>query len=391
VTETSRPSRVLIVAAEASSTLYAKRLLQYWRTEESRQVEAFGIGSEDMVSEGFNALGRSEELAVVGIQEVVKHFPLIRRTFFSLLEEVDRDPPDFALLLDYPDFNLRLAKKLKQRGVKIVYYISPQIWAWRTHRVEKMKPLVDKMLVLFPFEKSFYDKHGIDCDFVGHPLLDEISEDLLDAQQIQTERTKFGVLANHKLVGLMPGSRNSELKHHLQTQIEVAKAMHAEKADLRFALLVAPTFGKEVMQQMLPALDFPLILLKDEPFHMIRLCDVILTASGTATLLVGLMAKPMVIMYKMNALSAMIAKRFVTHTKYFGMINLIFDRLVVPELFQEQASIENLKEHLMKYIQNEDHWHSTFEQLKGTRERLGDKGATSRVAKSVKSFWKNGR
>ena len=390
MTESTRSSRVLVVAAEASSTLYAKRLLEHWKSVEGREVDAFGIGSEDMVDQGFHALGRSEDLAVVGVQEVLKHFPLIRRTFHAILDEVDREPPDFALLLDYPDFNLRLAKKLKQRGVKVVYYISPQVWAWRTHRVEKMKPLIDKMLVLFPFEKAFYDKHQIDCDFVGHPLLDEISDDLLDQKSIEVERSKVGVVGQSLLVGLMPGSRNSELKHHLQTQLEVAKAMYSENSNLQFALLVAPTFEKEQIQDLLPGIDLPMILLKDEPFKMIRLCDVILTASGTATLLVGLMAKPMVIMYKMNALTALIAKRFVTHTKYFGMINLIFDKLVVPELFQEQASVQNLKEHMLKYARKGDLWQATHQELLKAQERLGDKGATLRVAKALAPFWKNG-
>jgi len=381
-------SKVLIVAAEASSTLYAKRLLQLWKSQ-GRKVEAFGIGSEDMKQEGFSVLGRSEDLAVVGVQEVLKHFPLIRETFYKLLKAAEEKKPDFILLLDYPDFNLRLAKKLKALDIPVVYYISPQVWAWRTHRVKKMKPLIDKMLVLFPFEKVFYEKNGIDCDFVGHPLLDELDEELFDKAEIEGARTKFGVLESNTLVGLMPGSRNSELKHHLQTQLDVAKHMYEQNPRLRFALFVAPTFSKEEMQDKLPELDFPLMLIKDEPFRMIRLADVILTASGTATLLVGLMAKPMVIMYKMNNFTAMIARRFVKYTKYFGMVNLIHDKLVVPEFFQEAASVENLATHLFKFVNDKDHYYRTKQELEQTRAKLGDTGATERVAQALEKYWKD--
>lgn len=381
-------SKVLIVAAEASSSLYAKRLLEIWKAR-GKDVHAFGIGSRDMEQAGFEILGRSEELAVVGIQEVIAHWGLIKNTFHSLVERAEKEKPDFALLLDYPDFNMRLAKKLKNLGIPVVYYISPQIWAWRQGRVKKMKALVDKMLVLFPFEKKFYDDHGVPCDFVGHPLLDELRSDLLDPKEIQSRRAKYGMNGGGKIVGLMPGSRNSELKHHLDTQLAVAKKLWEQDRSRQFVLFVAPTFSKEEMQDRLPRLDFPLQLIQGEPFDMISLADVVLTASGTATLMVGLMEKPMVIMYKMNPMTAMIAKTFVTTTKYFGMINLILDEEVGKELFQEQASVENLTSELEKLLTNEALYLQKVEKLKGAKTSLGDLGASERVAESLEPFWRN--
>lgn len=381
-----KKSKVLIVAAEASSSLYAKRLLEIWKSK-GRDVSAFGIGSRDMEALGFEILGRSEEMAVVGLQEVIAHWDLIKYTFYSLLEKAETEKPDFALLLDYPDFNLRLAKKLKKLGIPVVYYISPQIWAWRQGRVKKMKALVDKMLVLFPFEKKFYEDHGVPCDFVGHPLLDELKQDLLDKKEIIKRREKYGLTGEGKIVALMPGSRNSELKHHLDTQLAVAKKLWEQDRSRQMVLIVAPTFTKEDIQNRLPPLEFPLQLIQGEPFEMISLADVVLTASGTATLMVGLMEKPMVIMYKMNPMTAFIAKKFVTATKYFGMINLILNEEVAKELFQEQASVKNLTSEMEKLLLDEPLYRQKVEKLKGAKLVLGDLGASERVAQSLEPFW----
>jgi len=381
--------KVLIVAAEASSSLYAQRLLELWKSE-NKNVIAFGVGSRKMESLGFQIVGRSEELAVVGLQEVIAHWGLIKNTFYSLLERAQKEKPDFALLLDYPDFNLRLAKKLKAQGIPVVYYISPQIWAWRQGRVKKMRAVIDKMLVLFPFEKKFYDEHHVSCDFVGHPLLDELHEDLLNSNAIRLRKQKYGLDPESKVIALMPGSRSSEIKHHLEMQLAVAQKLYDKDSQRQFILIVAPTFDKEEFQKKLPPLNFPLQLVQGESFEMISLADVVLTASGTATLIVGLMEKPMVIMYKMNPMTAFLAKRFVTHTKYFGMINLILNQMVVPEFFQEQASEENLTRALERFLSNANLYHSTQNLLKSAKTLLGECGATRKVNESLEEFWRKG-
>jgi lipid-A-disaccharide synthase len=376
---------VLIVAAEASSSLYALRLLQEWKKQD-RSISAFGIGSRDMEKEGFEIVGRSEELAVVGLSEVLAHFGQIKSAFYGLLEKAKEKKPKVALLLDYPDFNLRLAKKLKALGIPVVYYISPQIWAWRTGRVNLIRRIVDRMLVLFPFEKDFYEKHQVPVDFVGHPLLDELSPALFDDKERAFHRAKFGVHENDTLLALMPGSRRSELKHHLSAQIATAKKLREKFPDLKVALLVAPTFEKAEIQAQLGALDFPILLVKDEPFSMISLADVVLCASGTATLMVGLMEKPMVIMYRMNAMTAFFAKRFVKHTSHFGMINLILNDRVVPELFQEQASVEGMADALSQMIASRELQNGLRAKLALAKDRLGRKGATERVAQALEPF-----
>lgn len=378
--------KVLIVAAEASSSLYAQRLLEFWQ-KQNIQVEAFGVGSNAMEKLGFRRLGKSEELAVVGLQEVIRHWGLIKSTFYALIEEAERIKPDVVLLLDYPDFNLRLAKQLKKRGFKIVYYISPQIWAWRESRVKLIQKWVDKMLVLFPFEKAFYARHGVPVDFVGHPILDEIETKYFDPQYRSKHRARYGLRDNDILVALMPGSRQSELKHHLEVQLQVVEKLAIQHPNLKFALLVAPTFDIEEIRQRLPQLKTALMLIKDEPFEMIDLADVVLCASGTATLMVGLMRKPMVIMYKMNSFSAWIAKRFVKSTAFFGMINLILNRAVVTELFQDDANVDRICRELGHLIVNQELRREVSDELAKAQELLGDRGATVRVAHSLQEFF----
>ncbi len=378
--------KILIVAAEASSCLYAQRLLEHWRAQD-KKIEAFGIGDQAMAELGFECLARAEDLAVVGIQEIFAHWSEIKKAFYDLVEAVETRKPQVVLLMDYPGFNLRLAKKLKALGVPVVYYISPQVWAWKQGRVKLIRQVIEKMLVVFPFEVDFYKKFGMDVQFVGHPLLDELKPAYFDAQARRLRRSKYGIGDNEIVLALMPGSRRSELKNHLKTQLTVARRLRERFAHVKPVLFVAPNFTVEQIQEWLGDLDFSLIVVKDEPFAMIDLADVVLCASGTATLMVGLLEKPMVIMYKMNAFSAFLAKRFVKSTKYFGLINLVLDRLVVPEVFQEQAESDNLVKLLGEMIASESMRREIQAELKPAKDRLGSRGATERVAKALAVYW----
>lgn len=378
-------SRVLIVAAEASSALYAQRLLEFWRDEKS-SIAAFGVGSQEMEDLGFKRFGKSEEMAVVGFQEVFEHYSAIKAVYNNILEEVKKNPPKYALLLDYPGFNLKLAKDLKELGIKVIYYISPQLWAWKKNRIKIVQKYVDRMLVLFPFEKPFYEGYNVPVDFVGHPLLDELHSNLFDEKERKLQRAKCGINENDLLLGLMPGSRKSELKHHLQTQIEVAENLQKKYPGLKICLMVAPGLDLQQVKNSLSQLDSKIILMQDEPHKMIRLADFILCSSGTATLQIGLLHVPMVIMYKMNILTAFLAKLVVRGTKYFGMINLILDEEVGPEFFQEKANVKTLSASIEKLINDKEHRVKVREKLSKTQELLGDKGATQRVAKILEEY-----
>lgn len=376
---------ILVVAAEASSALYARRLLEHWQRQE-RRIKAFGVGSREMEALGFEILGRSEDMAVVGLIEVLRHYRDIKAVFRKLVQEAARRRPRLILLLDYPDFNLRLARALKPLGIPIIYYISPQVWAWRKSRIRTIKRLVDKMLCVLPFEKEFYRQHAVDVEFVGHPLIDEIDPALFDPGERARLRARYGLTPAERVVALMPGSRTSEIRHHLPTQLQAAQILHRRYPALKFALLVAPTLDLEQMKALAPEPAFPLLFLKDDPLEMVSLADLVLCASGTATLVVGLMHKPMVIMYRMNPLSARIAKWAVKGTAHFGLVNLILARRVVPELFQEQASPAALAQELARYLDDESYFKRIESELTTIQARLGAGGTTRRVAEILEAY-----
>ncbi|MGE4132501.1 MAG: lipid-A-disaccharide synthase [Bdellovibrionales bacterium] len=386
VEDSSKGRKVLIVAAEASSCLYAQRLLEHWR-DQNLEVEAFGIGNGAMTELGFHCLARAEDIAVVGIQEVLSHWGVIKKAFHDVVQAVQDKRPQVVLLLDYPGFNLRLAKRLKALDVPVVYYISPQIWAWRQGRVKVIQKFIHKMLVVFPFEVDFYRRFGVEVEFVGHPLLDEIERGLRSPAERDAHRAKFGIGPSDLVLGLMPGSRHSELDHHLETQLKAAEKLVTEDPKLKVMLFVAPNFTVEQLQTRLSDLKFPLILIKDEPFRMIELADVVLCASGTATLMVGLMGRPMVIMYRMNPFTAFLAKRFVRHTRFFGLINLVLDQLVAPEVFQEEANPDHLAQLLKPLLQDQEKREEMRSLLLGAQSKLGTAGATKRVAGVLASYW----
>lgn len=375
--------KVLIVAAEASSSLYAERLLEHWK-KNNVSFEAFGIGSHKMEQLGFRRIGKAEELAVVGLQEVLSNFPKIYTVFHDLVKEAKAQKPDFVLLMDYPDFNFRLAKKLKKMGLKIIYYISPQVWAWRQGRVHFIKKYFDKMLVLFPFEVDFYKRFGIDVDFVGHPLLDEIESNKYSEGQRSELRSRYGIPAQNFVLGLMPGSRKSELRHHLDTQIRAATDVYKRNKNISVILCIAPTLSIEDVKAMLPQdLDLPLIVVKKDPFEMVLMSDFILCASGTATLTVGLMEKPMAIMYKMNPLTVKLAGFVMKKPKYFGMVNLILDKMVCKEFFQEEAEPTALASYIEHHIQQPAKLQKQVQSLKELKSKLGNAGVTARVSQKL--------
>jgi lipid-A-disaccharide synthase len=375
----------MMIAAEASSAHYALKLMQYWKSQ-NKDFHYFGVGSSEMEAAGFERLGKSEEMAVVGIAEIVAHYSDLKAVFNNLVEEAIKRKPKVLILMDYPDFNFMLAKKLQNQGINIIYYISPQVWAWRKSRIKKIKKYCQKVLLLFPFEVDFYKSHDVPYEFVGHPLLDELNPDLLDTNKIQGQKEKYGIKSSERLLALMPGSRRGELDQHLSVQLEVAKRLLAKHSHLRLAVLVAPTISRENMLARLEDFRSPYILLQDDPYKMISMADYVLVASGTATLMVGLLQKPMVIMYRVKWLTALIARAVIKGVKYFGLVNLIMGREVVPERMQEQATAEILFNELDRYITDEAYTQKVVSDLKELPKFLGSTGATARVASAIESY-----
>lgn len=376
--------QIMIIAAEASSAHYALKLMRHWKSE-GKDFSFFGVGSDAMEAEGFERLGKSEEMAVVGAAEIFAHYSQLKAVFNSLVEQAKARKPSFVILMDYPEFNLMLAKKLHALGIKSFYYISPQVWAWRKGRVETIKKYCEKAFLLFPFEADFYRSRQVPYEFVGHPLLDELDPALLDPEKIRYHREKYGVKPEEKILALMPGSRRGELNQHLDIQLEVARRLLKKYDHLRLAIFVAPTIKKDEMLNRLEDFRSPYILLQDDPNKMISLADYVLVASGTATLMVGLLQKPMVIMYRLKWLTGVFGALFI-RIKYFGLVNLILDKEVVPERKQGDANPDELFRLMDRYVSDKEYTHSVINELKKLPEYLGEKGATKRVAKSLESY-----
>lgn len=381
-------SKVLIVAAEASSALYVERLLQYW-AQKDRKVQAFGVGTQSMEKLGFERLGKSEEMAVVGAAEVIEKYSLLKSVFEKLVEEADRRQPDFALVLDYPDFNLKLAEKLQALNIPVIYYVSPQIWAWRSGRIHKIKKICKEVLLLFNFEKAFYQKHDVPHTFVGHPLLDELKPQFFEKQFIDLQRSRRGIQKDEIVLGLMPGSRKSELKLNFPTQLETARRLYRRNKNLKVMVLIAPTVTQDELQHYMGDVRFPVIFVKDEPANMILLTDVILATSGTATLFVALLEKPMVMMYKLKWSTYILAKALVRGVRMFGLPNLIAEKLIVKERIQHQANPEILEQDLQELIDNVEVKSQMIAELRSLKSKLGDVGATVRVASALEKYFKS--
>jgi lipid-A-disaccharide synthase len=377
-----RTPEVLLVAAEASSELYGRRIIEEIK-KRNLNIQFFGVGSHAMQSMGFDLVESSENMAVVGLFEVMAHWKVISQAFKNLVKRAKDEKPRAALLLDYPDFNLRLAKKLHGLKIPVLYFISPQVWAWRTGRVHLIRKIISKMLVVFPFEKDFYEKFNVPVSFVGHPLLDEIRDVRLSASDRKVGRQHLGVKDDKFLVGLLPGSRDSELKYNFQTQIQAAVKISEAKPNAEFLILVAPTLEVQKIKDLLPeGLNISLRVIKDEPLKIMQLCDACIVASGTATLMTGLAETPMVIMYKMNAMTGFIAKRLVSGS-FFGMTNLISGEKVVPELFQQEANPENLAREILRFDSDVPYREKTKAKLAELKNKLGSGGAIERVVNEL--------
>jgi lipid-A-disaccharide synthase len=370
---TASPRDLLVVAGEASGDLHGARLLSELRRRVP-DLTAFGLGGDEMRAAGLQAVAHSSEISVVGITEVLKILPRAREVFSDLLREVERRRPDLAVLIDFPDFNLRLAKELKGRGLEVVYYISPQVWAWRRGRVKKIARLVDRMLVLFPFEAAFYREHGVDVVHVGHPLVDEVP---VLPQVWDREQPAGGPFR----VALLPGSRRSEVEALVPTLLEAVRRL-ADRLPVEVRLIKAPTIPAGLLDEAVELAGIPVEIVAEDRFAAIADSHLAICASGTATLEVGLLGTPMIMVYRLASWTYALAKLMV-RLPNVSLVNLVLDRRVVPELIQGEANpgrIAAEAERLLTHAGERDRMREALAEVRG---RLGEGGASRRAAGEV--------
>lgn len=368
--------KVLIVTGEASGDLHGANLIRAAGSLDP-QLRFFGVGGPRMAEAGCEVLIPGEEIAVMGLVEVLGHLPVIRRAFkrLSAIIENPRERPVALVLIDFPDFNLRLAKVAKRAGVPVLYYVSPQVWAWRRGRVRKIAAVVDRLAAILPFEPEFYRGLPIQVEYVGHPLLDEF--------RIDNDRAAFlkglGITPERLVVGIFPGSRRNELHYNLSVMLDAATLIHRRQPDAVFLLPVAPTLERAAIEAQLAQRQLPITLVDGNIYDTANACQAILAVSGTVTLQIALAGTPMAIVYRMAPLTYAIGKRLVK-VPHIGLANIVAGKGVVREFIQEQATPENLAAEILRILDDPDYACQQRQGLVCVRELLGQPGCSTRVA-----------
>jgi lipid-A-disaccharide synthase len=367
--------RILLSCGETSGDLYAGELVRELHLRQPA-IEVFGLGGDRLAAQGANLLAHVKDLAVVGLLEVVSHLRSLRRVFDRVLSEVDRQRPDVAVLVDYPDFNLRLARHLRRRGVRVVYYVSPQVWAWRRGRLGTIRKTVDHMLVIFPFEEALYREAGVPVTFVGHPLVD-----LVHPPADQRGFLKgLGLDAERPVLALLPGSRPKEIAHNLPPLAGAIEKLAGERPELQFLLALAPALSSRTVAGALGSL--PVRIVANQALGVLASATVSVVASGTATVEAALLGAPMVVVYRLAPLTYLLGRRLVK-VPHFAMANLIAGERVVPEVIQRELTPERVAAEVRALLDSSARRERMREGLAEVRRRLGEPGASARAAATV--------
>lgn len=369
---TGHTSKILFVAGEASGDAQAARLAAAVRLQRP-DVRMTGVGGAQMREAGVDTFVDVSELSMMGISEVVSSLAGIRRIYKRIVAELrGDDPPSVVVLVDFPEFNLLLARAVQRAGIETFYYVSPQVWAWRRGRIAKICRRVDRMVVLFPFEAELYADRGLDARFFGHPLAEEV---VADRGRSET-RERYGFSVDRNLVGLLPGSRKREVERLLPPMLEAAARL---PADTGFAIAAAPGLDLSAIERAVRGSGIEAVVVQGDAYNLIAAADTAVVASGTATVETALLGCPMVVVYKLSAFSYRAARALV-RVSHIAMPNILAGRRIVPELIQDDANGARIAAELNRYLNDWDYRNETVRSLAGVREALVRPGAAGRAA-----------
>ena len=369
------PKRVLIIAGETSGDTHGAALVKSLNALEP-DIQIGGIGGNRMRNAGMELLYHVRDMSFMGFAEVVRHLPFIRRVMNRLQQWVEEEQPDAVILIDYPGFNLRFARRMKKRDIPVYYYISPQVWAWGKGRLKKMHKLVDTMFVIFPFEEELYREHGVNARFVGHPLVEEV-------ETVEPKESFFqsvGLDPEVTTVGLLPGSRRQEIERHLEEMLDATDIIRSRyDKPVQFCLAIAPDRSLEEFD-LSAARDITLI--QERTYVVMQHSNVAIVSSGSATLELAYFGTPMVIIYKTSTLTWWLGNLLVD-MPYIGLANIVAEKKVLPELLQHDASGSNIAEETLHYLRESEYYQSVRSELQHIRDKLGEPGAGHRVASAI--------
>lgn len=328
--------KIFLVAGEASGDAHAAKMVSDIK-QINPNCSFMGVGGSQLKAQGVKILINSDELSIVGISEAVARLHIIWRALTQIKNSLRNQKPDLVILIDFPDFNLMVAKAAKKLGIKVLYYISPQLWAWRSGRIKKIKRYIDHMAVVFPFEVDLYQRKQIPVTFVGHPLANAVNSKLtqIEARQL------FGLNEHAPTVGLLPGSRRSEIERLFPDMLSAAQILQRKHADIQFILPIALSIPEELIHAYLAKTNLKVTIIKQRTYDVMQACDMAVTVSGTVTLEAALMQLPIIVIYKVSSLSYLLAK-YLIKVPYISLANIIAGYKVVPELIQNAATPSNM-------------------------------------------------
>ncbi len=378
---------IMLIAGESSGDLHGGRLASAVKKLRP-DLRLFGLGGSSMRQAGVKILDDPTAVAVIGLVEVLKHLGTFKALYRRAVNALDEFKPDLVVLIDYPGFNLRFAREVKRRGIRLVYYISPQIWAWNSGRIRKIKELVDRMLVVFPFEKGLYEAAGIPVTFVGHPLLEHVKPTLDRMEALE----RLGLADGLPVIGLLPGSREVEIRRILPALLSAGEKMQKQlPSTARFLLIKAPHLSWELYKEALAKSSLNPKVVERWDYDGIYSCDLVLVASGTATLECALLERPMLIIYKTSWPTYLIS-RLLIRIPVIGLVNIIAsadssgkitEKKIVPEFVQQEASPEKIAQAAVELWQSAEKREQMKTSFREIREKLGKTGASEEAAKAV--------
>ncbi len=363
--------RIMIIVGEASGDLHAANLVREIAKKDA-DVRFVGIGGTRMQAAGVALIFDNHAIAVTGFSEVLSKAWQILKAHRAVKKTLRQEHPDLLILVDFPDFNLRVGAVAKKLGIPILYYISPQVWAWRKQRVHQIRELVEKILVILPFEEALYGNKGI---FVGHPLLDAVRPTLSPSEA----REHFGLAPEERVVTLLPGSRSNEIRSLLPVMLEAVAQIRKEVPPVRFLLPIAPTLTEREVTAITGRAPVPIETFPGQVYEALSVSDFAIVASGTATLETAYFGVPMVILYRMSALTYFLAKRLV-RIPYIGLINMVAGEGIVPELIQDAVTPRRIVAEALQCLQDPEHARRISTRLKTAMATLGEPGASARAA-----------
>ena len=370
----------MMIAGEVSGDIHGSYVVKKLK-EFSNDIEIFGVGGDEMQNAGMEIVEHIKEISFMGFFEVAKNLSKIFALEKKLIENVKLRKPNLVLLIDYPGFNLRFASKIKQLGIKIFYYVGPQIWAWKKNRILKIKKYIDKVFLVFPFEVDLYKKHNINAEFVGHPLTEEIfiqksKEEFLEENNLNNSK---------KIIGFFPGSRKQEIQNIFPIMLKTANQLN-KKLDVQCVVGVASSFDLSFIQEFIPK-KIEIKLLQNQTHHLMKHCNVAVVTSGTATLETAFLETPMIVVYKTLLVNFLLAKLFVK-IKHISLVNIVAKKEIVLEFIQRRANVENLFSAVKKLIENNKLYNDTKSNLVLLKNQFESFSASTKVAEAIYSYLK---